>query len=361
MGVLLLTAVLMTACTAPVETLTPTTSPTITTSATITLTPLPTRTLSIWQSYPSPGAYIMPTALPSPAPQVSITDEIRVLVLLGVDRPSPFRGRTDAIMLVFYNPATARASVISLPPDLFVYIPGLTMQRLQIAYAYGGIESLLTTLEYNLGIRPDQYAVVSMDAFTYLVDNLGGLDVTVSEDLWNACTAVRAGQVHMDGQKALCYFRYRSGMDEKGRSQRQQAIFQQIFMRLVQGGNLARLPELFSAYRDRVESSLNLNDLMGYVPLALQLGDIDRIQYVHFSPKAFTPWRLPGSSDISVFLPEREEIRAALQDAVDEILSPAPFTDRVITLQDAMGRFLFRLSVFFLAQAQPALAANEHL
>lgn len=327
---------LLAACSAPQESLTPTSLPSATPSATISLTPEPARTLPIWQNYPSPGAYIMPTALPPPAPRVDMPEEVNLLVLLGVDRPFPYQGRTDAILLIFYNPNTARAAVVSIPPDLFVYIPGLTMQRLQIAYVSGGMDLVLTTLDYNLGIRPEQYAVVPMDAFTYLVDSLGGLDITVTEDLWNACTAVRSGVVRMDGQKALCYLRYRAGMDEAGRSLRQQEVFRRLFERLVQSGNLVQLPELYATYKDRVESNLTLEDMTAYVPLTLQLGDYNRIQYVRFSPKAFKTWRLPGSSEVQVFLPEREEIRAALQDAVDGVLEPAVFSERILTLRYAL-------------------------
>ena len=328
----LLLVLFLTGCAGSVTTATLTGTPSATSSATVSLTPLPTPTLPVWMNYPSPAANTVPTPVPPPAPYLNLPAEIKTFLLVGTDKPSPYKGRTDAIMLVFYNPGTAKAAVLSIPPDLFVYIPGLTMQRLNIAYISGGIESLLTTLEYNLGVRPDEYAVVPMDAFTYLVDGLGGVDLTVSEDLWDSCGTIRSGQTHLNGQKALCYFRARAGMDEISRNRRQQAVLLTLFLRLAGSGNLTQLPGLYQTYRDRIDSNLSVDSLLDSIPLALYLADPGRIHFFELSPKALERWELPGESEIEVFLPNTAEIQRSLWDMRSFVASPMPLTQRVITL-----------------------------
>ena len=95
--------------------------------------------------------------------------------------------------LVIYHPRLARASVVSIPPDLFGYIPGYTMQRMNTAYAVGGARLLATTLEYNLGLRPNHYAVFNLDDFRHLVDDLGGINVTVLENVRAYCPEILPG------------------------------------------------------------------------------------------------------------------------------------------------------------------------
>ncbi|NTW09467.1 MAG: hypothetical protein HGA28_07865, partial [Anaerolineaceae bacterium] len=282
---------------------------TATSTGTVTLTPLPTRTLPVWMNYPSPVALSMPTAIPPPAPRLELAPGVRSLLLVGSDKPSPYKGRTDALMLVLYDPGTAKAALISLPPDLFVYIPGLTVQRLNAAYVSGGIESLLTTLEYNLGIRPEKYAVIPLDAFTYWVDGLGGVDLTVSEDLWDSCGTVREGRVHMNGQKALCYFRVRSGMEESARNRRQQELLQALYLRLAESGNFSLLPGLYQTYRDRIDTNLGYSEVIDSIPLALYLADPGRIQYFQLPAMALETWKLPGSTEAQVFLPRTTGIQ----------------------------------------------------
>jgi LCP family protein required for cell wall assembly len=97
-------------------------------------------------------------------------------------------GRTDTIMIVTINPDGPTASMISLPRDLYVYIPGYTMNRINTAlargeevdYADGGIGMLKQTILYNFGIPIHYYAQVDFQGFQDIVDAMGGVDLAVS-------------------------------------------------------------------------------------------------------------------------------------------------------------------------------------
>jgi len=161
-------------------------NPLVTASATPSPIPMPTlentREIVVGRqprvNYPTPK--IAPaTAIPAPVSGLTIPDEVRLIVLLGSDNDAPFVSRTNAVMLAFYHPRLAKVALLSLPPEMFVYIPGYTMQRIGVAYAVGGFEMMADTIEYNIGMRPDEYVLVHQDDFSWFVDELKGLDVDV--------------------------------------------------------------------------------------------------------------------------------------------------------------------------------------
>jgi polyisoprenyl-teichoic acid--peptidoglycan teichoic acid transferase len=89
----------------------------------------------------------------------------------------------------------------------------------------GGPRMLNSAIEYNLGVRPDNYAIFNLDSFSHLIDDLGGIHVTVLDNV----TAITArisclGCVLLNGEQALCYMRLRLGDDEFSRNLRQQDV-----------------------------------------------------------------------------------------------------------------------------------------
>jgi len=256
-----------------------------------------------------------------------------VLAIAGADRPLPYTGRTDAMALVIYHPRLARASLVSIPPDLFGYIPGYTMQRMYIAYPVGGPRGLNSALEYNLGIRPDTYAVLNLNSFSHLIDDLGGINVTVLENVAPYCPNILPGTVLMNGEQSLCYMRLRLGEDELARNRRQQEILRTVFLRMVEGGNLARVPQLYNQYRSSIDSNLTLEQILDAMPLALKLGDPNRIGYFQMSSDQLVRWQISEDPDASVFLPNRPALMKMMQQAINFVTTPSPLSEVVITLE----------------------------
>ena len=91
--------------------------------------------------------------------------------------------KDDTILLVTINPADNSINITSFPRDLYVNIPGGKTNRINTAFGRGGFETLASTFEYNLGVRPDYYALINFWSFTNLIDNLGGIDVNASQPL----------------------------------------------------------------------------------------------------------------------------------------------------------------------------------
>jgi LCP family protein required for cell wall assembly len=273
------------------------------------------------------------TPIPPPLEDLALEDDILVWVLLGSDTEPPFTGRTQAIHLLFINTRFSKASLVSIPGDLYVYIPGYTMQRLSIAYAVGGVEALRMTLAYNFGVNPSRFVLAHPGDFQWLVDDINTVEVTVFYPMPQACGGIPAGLVQMDGPLALCYVSHRDGIDEIDRMRRQQQLLRLIFRKLTHDGNLVHLPVLFASYQGWVKTDFDLPELMGYIPLALRLADPDRIGYYMIGWDQISIWEVPGYSQAQVFLPDQDAVKALLQSAIDDIMSPSPLTNQVQTLE----------------------------
>ena len=340
-GLALILTAASTACAVPTQpapsptlppTSTATRSPTITFTITPTDTPRPGGTRPVWGDFPGPQLTPI-TAIPPPLTGLVIPEEVRVLVVAGIDRPQPYTGRSDAITLIIYHPRLARASLVSLPVDLFGYLPGYTMQRLMTAYAVGGPRQLTDTLAYNLGVQPDSYAILNLDEFTRLIDDLGGINVSVLDNVKQYCPGIPPGTVLMNGEQALCYMRLRLGDDEFSRNRRQQEVLRTVFLRLVEGGNLVRLPVLYDRYRSAIDTNLTREEVLRELPLALKLGDPKRVGYFLLGEDELKLWEISQQPAASVFLPNRPAVMRLMQQAIDFVTTPSPLSDIVVTLQ----------------------------
>ncbi len=296
-----------------------------------TLQPSATSTPDIWPTFAPPGSPAA-TAIPPATPRLELDEDVKIWLLLGTEAEKPFNSRTDAIHLLLINERLSKASVISIPGSLFVYLPGYTMQRLNTAYALGGMELVRDTLAYNFGIRPDKFVLVHPTEFKWLVDDLGGLDVSVLFPIRDACGGLPAGTHRMNGDKAYCYVAYDGG-DEVNRTRRQQQILQLLFTKLVQNGRLARLPVLYVSYQDHMETDISLLDLLLRVPLALRLGDPDRVSYFVLGWEQLLQWELPDNTQTEVLLPREEEVAEVFDQALAAISEPSPLGEIVLTYE----------------------------
>jgi len=335
-GVLVTLALMLNACgfgggrppeVANDQTITPWSSAT----PTATSQPSATATPDIWPIFPPPSRPAA-TAIPPAAPRLELDEDVKIWLLLGTEAEKPFSGRTDAIHLLLINERLSKASVISIPGSLFVYLPGHTMQRLNTAYALGGMELVRDTLAYNFGIRPDKFVLAHRTEFKWLVDDLGGLDVSVLFPIRDACGGLPAGTHRMNGDKVYCYVSYLGG-DEVNRIRRQQQVLQLLFTKIVQNGRLARLPVLYASYQDHLETDVSLLDLLLRVPLALRLGDPNRVSYFVLGWEQLQQWELPDNTQTTVLLPRAEEVVMVFDQALAAISEPSPLGEIVLTYE----------------------------
>jgi LCP family protein required for cell wall assembly len=182
-----------------------------------------------------------------------------------------------------------------LPRDLFVYIPNHTMDRLNLAYALGesseypggGFGLMKETLLYNLGIEVDHYARVDFDDFMRIVEELGGLEVSVDcaiadwrlkdpaldpqvEDNWEYYT-LPIGRQTLSPYMALWYVRSRKTTSDLDRGRRQMDTLRAMWAQAREQGLFAQVTQLWPEAVEVVETDMTLTDVLSLVPLAVSL------------------------------------------------------------------------------------------
>lgn len=155
-------------------------------------------------------------------------------------------GRTDSIMIASVNKKDNTIKLTSIMRDCYVEIPGKNPNKINAAYAFGGMDLLVETIEQNFKIKIDGYATVNFDSFEGIVDILGGVDIELGAEearylnttnyISNpAYRNVKAGMNHLNGNQALGYSRVRKvatlggANNDFGRTLRQRRVLNAIF------------------------------------------------------------------------------------------------------------------------------------
>lgn len=273
-----------------------------------------------WEDYPGPT--IWPDIdIPSPMgvlPHPS--DQVNILLLGSDQRPNDGGFRTDTILLLTLTPSLGTANITSFPRDLYVYIPGWTVQRINTAMVYGKFDTLALTMEYNFGVTPDYYVLINLWSFKDVVDSLGGIDVNVAKALTDQRDGygdytVLPGIVHMDGETALWYVRARYTTSDFDRSRRQQEVILAGFERLLTLDGLTRAPQLYQLYKQNVTTNMSFDAMAQFLPLATQLRDMQGIHRFYIGPQQVYSWVNTVGSQVLV--PVRESVEEVMRQALN--------------------------------------------
>ncbi|NJN44179.1 MAG: LCP family protein, partial [Anaerolineae bacterium] len=233
------------------------------------------------------------------------------ILLLGADYSTSNVSRTDVIIVASIRPGDRMVSLISIPRDLYVSIPGRGMQRINTAYLYGeldrypggGAALIKETILNNLGVHIDHFAMVNFDGFRQIIDTLGGVDVPLScpytDYRLNGATgnlylfSVGPGLAHMDGYTALWYARSRMASNDFDRGRRQQEILRAIYNKALQLDIIPQIPTLYQEFQDVVTTDMALGDILAMVPLSLEVKS-PRIRSFSVSGPLVNSWITPG-------------------------------------------------------------------
>ena len=218
--------------------------------------------------------------IPTRAPQqkVAAGEEPAVNILvLGTDSrtsasdPSQWQEgaqRTDAIMIVQVSGDRKTVSVMSIPRDSWVEIPGHGQGKINAAYSYGGPSLTIHTVENLTGIHIDHFAVANFESFVALTDEIGGVRVNLKTPQTLAGKELGAGAQVLNGQQALAYTRERSSLPngDFDRVKRQQTWMRSIVSRVLTNGTLSSPTALYSFLKTAsrtvaVDESFTLNQM----------------------------------------------------------------------------------------------------
>lgn len=165
----------------------------------------------------------------APADQIASSNTILNFLLIGQDaREGETRARSDSMILVTFNKQQKTITMCSFLRDLYVQIPGYNDNRLNAAYAFGGMQLLDDTIEKNFGIHIDANLEVRFEAFQRIIDILGGVDINLTSA--EAEYMKRSpGLQHVDGETALAYSRIRYIDSDFGRTGRQRNVLTSVY------------------------------------------------------------------------------------------------------------------------------------
>ncbi len=220
-------------------------------------------------------------------------------------------GRADTIMLLYLDPKDATGSLLSIPRDTLVDIPGHGQDKINAAYAYGGEELMIKTVQDFIGAEINHYVTLDFQGFVDLIDAMGGVDITIDRPLVDPLSGANLspGDHHLTGEQALAYTRSRATeLGDIGRIQRQQHMFKELVAQKLNIQYLSNIPHYFNILIESTRTDLEVLTILRYSKAALS-----------FDLESFGTSIIPTHSDwiedntISVQIPDQEEARAMWQ------------------------------------------------
>lgn len=228
------------------------------------------------------------------------TGNINILVV-GIDDVEGGH-RSDTLGLAAIDIDNKTVRFMSLPRDTRVQIPGHGWQKLNHAYAYGGVNLLQQTVINYLGLPINYYVLVNYESFPKIVDMIGGVDINVEKKLHYNDKAgklfinIPKGLQHMDGKTALEYVRFRNdALGDIGRINRQQQFLKAVLGKIQSPEMLPKLPDFAKEILGLVNTNMSMTQA---VQLTSYMRDISHENLAFFT----LPGKAAYISNISYWL-----------------------------------------------------------
>ncbi|CDN38865.1 LytR family transcriptional regulator [Bacillus cereus] len=197
--------------------------------------------------------------------KVDVADNKPISILLmGVDQRAEETGRSDSMMLFTLNPQKKSMKITSIPRDSYTEIVGKGKKdKINHAYAFGGIDMSVKTVENFLDIPVDHYIEVNMAGFKDVVDAVGGVDVNNDLEFKYEGSQFAKGNIHLNGTEALRYsrMRYEDPRGDFGRQMRQRQVIQAVIKKGASVSSLASYGNVLTAIEKNVKTSLTQDQM----------------------------------------------------------------------------------------------------
>jgi LCP family protein required for cell wall assembly len=193
-----------------------------------------------------------PSAGESVPPEIPSAKDAQDILLIGSDSDGSIaNGRSDVIVLMHISGDRQKVYLVHFPRDIYVDVPGYGMDKINAAYAYGGPQLLVRTLQNLVDVSVDHMVVVGFAGFKAMTDAVGGVDV-YAEEASNEFGPIHVGVNHLDGEAALWFVRerYQLSQGDLSRGRRQQAFVKALMLKVLSKETLTnplRFAELVDA------------------------------------------------------------------------------------------------------------------
>ncbi|MBE6837043.1 MAG: LytR family transcriptional regulator [Ruminococcus sp.] len=241
------------------------------------------------------------------------------VLLIGTDsRDNKSRGRSDSMILMSINKKTEEIHMTSFMRDSYVSIPGKNNNRINAAYAYGGAELLMDTIEQNFKIKVDKYVRVNFFSFMEVIDAVGGVTITVSDAEVNVMNVyIRelnillgkntndgmlsgGGTYNLTGKQALGYCRVRYvGNADFQRTQRQRDVLMKVFEK-AKGLSLTELDNFLDVLLPKLTTNIQSDEIFSLIMSSPKYFGYDVYQHRVPADKTYKGMTISGMSVLGI-------------------------------------------------------------
>ncbi|MBM4760900.1 LytR family transcriptional regulator [Bacillus sp. B15-48] len=187
------------------------------------------------------------------------------VLMLGVDEREGDKGRSDTIVAITVNPNKNSIKMLSIPRDTRTEIIGRGIEdKINHAYAFGGVEMSMDSVENFLDIPIDYYLKVNMDGFKDIVDAVGGITINNAFEFSEGNKHFAKGKIDLNGEEALSFVRMRKQDPEGdfGRQTRQRQVIAGVIDKGISFGSLTRFDDIFKALGGNVKTNITFDEMV---------------------------------------------------------------------------------------------------
>ncbi|PEF32758.1 polyisoprenyl-teichoic acid--peptidoglycan teichoic acid transferase TagU [Bacillus wiedmannii] len=188
------------------------------------------------------------------------------ILLLGADERGEDKGRSDSLMVITLNPKHNSMKIVSIPRDTYTEIVGKGKDdKINHAYAFGGVDMSVATVEKFLNVPINYYIEVNMEGFKDIVDAVSGVDVNNDLEFTQNGHHFVKGNIHLNGDEALAYTRMRKQdpRGDFGRQMRQRQVMQGVIKKGASFSSLTSYGDVLTAIQKNVKTNLTQDQMFG--------------------------------------------------------------------------------------------------
>lgn len=254
-----------------------------------------------------------------------------------------FKGLSDTMLLVRFDPENQKLVVLSIPRDTRTYVEERGITKINAANFYGGPAGSATAVsELMNGVGIDRYIRVNVQGVEKLIDAVGGVNVYVPKDMkyqddsQHLYINLQEGEQHLDGETALQFMRFRrDNLGDIGRVQRQQMLIRAFIEQVVNLKTLGKLPQILSVIQSHIDTNLSIEELIALVGFATEV-DRSGVQML-MVPGEFSS---PKKYKASYWLPDYGRLDAMIAEHFDFGEKPWSYQDvepiyQSVSIQDS--------------------------
>lgn len=186
------------------------------------------------------------------------------ILLLGVDEREDDVGRSDTMIVMTLDPNNDQMQMVSIPRDTRAEIAGDgRVTRINHAYAYGGSDMAVDTVENYLDIDLDYYIRVNMEGLSQVVDAVGGVTVNNDRAFSSGGFNFEQGEIELNGREALAFVRMRKNdpQGDLGRNERQRQVIQGIIDKGASLDAMNKVDNVMDALGSNVSTNMQFSDM----------------------------------------------------------------------------------------------------